>query len=131
MYTKSENVYIITSTMSQFDRYYLECLNPHWERLYYEYPIERDIVPAIKEELSHSLIIAIYGLRRVGKTVVMKQIINHLMLSGVEPLDILYLTFDDFQGELMDAIGVFERIRGRRIISFWTRCRRFPDGRRR
>ncbi len=115
MYTKSENVYIIISTMPQFDRYHLERLNPHWERLYYEYPIERDIVPAIKGELSHSLMIAIYGLRRVGKTVVMKQIINHLMLSGVEPLDILYLTFDDFQGELMEAIGVFERIRGRRV----------------
>ena len=101
--------------MPQFDRHYLERINPHWEELLYDYPIERDIVSKIRKELSHSLIIAIYGLRRVGKTVVMKQIINHLMLSGVNPLSILYLTFDDYRGDLMDAVGIFERIRGKRV----------------
>lgn len=100
--------------MPKFSKRFLERINPHWEGLRYPYSIERDIVPAIKGELSHSLIIAVYGLRRVGKTVVMKQIINHLLLSGVEPLSILYLTFDDLQGDLMDAIEIFERIRGRR-----------------
>ncbi len=100
--------------MPRFDRRFLERINPHWEGLHYDYPIEREIVSAIREEMSHSLIIGIYGLRRVGKTVVMKQIMNHLMLSGIEPLDILYLTFDDFQEDLMNAIEVFERIRGRK-----------------
>jgi len=40
-------------------------------------------------------IIAIIGLRRTGKTVLMLQLIDKLLKEGVEPKNILYFSFDE------------------------------------
>lgn len=65
-----------------------------------EYKIEesewpkRDLFPVILENLKHSLILNIVGLRRVGKSTILKQVISELLGKKVKPINIFYFLFD-------------------------------------
>ena len=48
-------------------------------------------------------ILLITGLRRVGKTTLMHQLIDHLLNQGVSPYQILYFSFDELRWD-MDAL---------------------------
>lgn len=54
----------------------------------------RDLFKVIKENLGHSLILNIVGLRRVGKSTILKQIIAELLNQKTEPTNIFYFLFD-------------------------------------
>jgi predicted AAA+ superfamily ATPase len=54
----------------------------------------RDLFDDILKYMNKKQIIAVIGLRRVGKTVLLFQLIDHL-LSSVEPKRILYFSFDE------------------------------------
>jgi len=54
----------------------------------------RDMYFEIKDNLNHSLILNLVGLRRVGKSVLIRQIAQHLLGSGIQPKNICYFLFD-------------------------------------
>ncbi len=56
--------------------------------------IERDIFKEISQHIGEKEALGIIGLRRSGKTTLMKQIMEYLMKKGVEGRDILYFSFD-------------------------------------
>lgn len=57
-----------------------------------------------RELLGHRSILLFYGLRRVGKTTMMHQLIDDLLRSGVEPERILYFSFDESPPGDLDAV---------------------------
>lgn len=86
--------------------------NPWWE--YGEVP--RELNPPLKRELFGKLIRGlskrridvVVGLRRVGKTTLMYQLIHHLIENGVNPRNILYFSFDSEVADITDIIKVYE-----------------------
>ncbi|MFP4609034.1 MAG: ATP-binding protein [Candidatus Natronoplasma sp.] len=60
--------------------------------------IERDLAPVLKEELKKDIITALIGLRRTGKTTLMKQLIYQI-LSKTSPENVFYFSFDAMQKE--------------------------------
>ncbi len=59
--------------------------------------------------LSKRQILLIEGLRRVGKTTLMFQIIDYLLLKGVPPFRILYYTFDEEINSIEEIINLYKR----------------------
>ena len=72
--------------------------NRHWERDFvYPYPIKRKIFSSIVSYLYKKNILELSGLRRVGKSTLMYQMINELLYKKIDPYHILYFTFDESQ----------------------------------
>jgi len=66
--------------------------NPWWEEEEVELPeFKRDLYKKIEEYMKRKQIIAIVGLRRIGKTILMKQIIQPLKNKK----NVCYISFDD------------------------------------
>ena len=59
------------------------------------------------ENLKKRYIITIVGLRRYGKTTILYQLIDHLLLEGVNPQDILYFSFDERVTDLDELISTY------------------------
>ena len=58
--------------------------------------IHRDIFETLKERILHrELITSLVGLRRVGKSTLIPQIIDHLLQAGQSPTTILYFSFEE------------------------------------
>ncbi len=85
-------------------------LNPWWV----EGKVKQEFVPTVcrelfstlKKDFSRRMILIITGLRRVGKSTLMFQLMEDLIKSGVSPLQILYCTFDEpnFQSKRIEEI---------------------------
>lgn len=58
-------------------------------------PFHRKQFYSLQENLKLDRILVLKGPRRTGKTTIFYQLISHLLASGVNPTDILYLSFDD------------------------------------
>ncbi|MCX6666162.1 MAG: ATP-binding protein [Euryarchaeota archaeon] len=72
--------------------------NPWWyEKKETSPPFKRTIFSQLLKYLKTKQILAIIGLRRVGKTILMKQLINH-QLSASNTKDILFFTFEEQWG---------------------------------
>ena len=70
-------------------------------------PFKREIFANLAKHLQYKQILALYGLRQVGKSTLMKQLIEQLLSTGVKPQNILYFNFEDRKGannELVDEI---------------------------
>jgi predicted AAA+ superfamily ATPase len=79
--------------MEERHRRLLTKQNPWWKNEHITLPsFERDIHKELLKYLSHKQILAIVGLRRVGKTIIMKQLIQKLDLKKN---NICYISFDD------------------------------------
>ncbi len=61
--------------------------------------IERDVYKKILQETGKREITGIVGLRRTGKTTILKQIIKALFEKGVNPKNVLFFSFDGFKKE--------------------------------
>ena len=89
--------------------------NPWWE----EKPLLKDIKPREKylSELRHYLelkqIVILTGLRRVGKTTLMKLLIEEIINQGISSKYILYVSLDDY---LLDKKSILEIINEYRTI---------------
>lgn len=67
--------------------------NPWWQGKKIEIPVfERDLLSKIQKYIKYKQILAITGLRRVGKTTIIKQVIQGL---DVHKKNICYISFDD------------------------------------
>lgn len=62
--------------------------------------IERDVYKKIIEDINTPEVLALVGLRRIGKTTLLKQLIRHLLTENkVQPKNVLYLSFDAMKRE--------------------------------
>lgn len=69
--------------------------NPWWQKTREEIPeFERDLIKNLTEYEKYTQIIAVTGLRRVGKTVLMKQLIARI-LEKTQKENVCYISFDD------------------------------------
>ena len=90
--------------------------NPWWEgKFKLEYK-EREIYPKIKKFLDMPQIIALTGLRRVGKTTIMLKIVEDWISSGFNPRNIFLFSFDDFKDNHINAvIEEYERVNNKKL----------------
>jgi len=61
--------------------------------------IERGVYKNVLGEIGKKEVTGFIGLRRVGKTTILKQIIGHLLAKGVSEKNILLFSFDGFKKE--------------------------------
>ncbi len=92
--------------------------NPWWKekKIPEEFlpPFRRPILKQLKYYLeSLDRVIIIKGPRRTGKTTLFYQIAENLIMKGVSPFDMLFLSFDDLNlGQDLEKIfNIYERIR--------------------
>ena len=92
--------------------------NPWWE----DNVVFDDFIPRLRyhELLYHysrqKRIVFLTGLRRVGKTTLMKLLITELIKNGVDPRNILYVSIDDYllaQKNLFEIIDEYKKIHKR------------------
>ena len=91
--------------------------NLHWrEDFTYNYKIKRDLFNELVMYLDTKQSIGIIGLRRTGKTVLLKQIIDHLISHKVQRDSILYFSFDEENVSMKDVISEFLSRTGKDIL---------------
>lgn len=79
--------------MEERHRLLLTKQNPWWKNEHLTLPsFERDLHKELLKYMTHKQILAIVGLRRVGKTIIMKQLIQKL---DAKKNNICYISFDD------------------------------------
>lgn len=104
-----------------------------WEKE--EYPFKRDIFVKLTEELKSQRAIILLGPRRVGKSVLIKQLIDFLIKNNTDPSSILYYSLDDpslftySDNLLKDIIDYFGEniVKGGRKYVFMDEIHSFPD----
>ncbi|MCL5987107.1 MAG: ATP-binding protein [Actinobacteria bacterium] len=70
-------------------------LNPWWENKKIDLGIKRELyLERINQHLDNKYILLITGIRRVGKTTLIRQIIDKLINKGISPKQILYFLLD-------------------------------------
>ena len=89
--------------------------NPWWEEEYtLEHIIERSqYINFLKDNIENKHIIFLTGLRRVGKTTLMKIIIKELLNQQVDKKNILYVSVDDYllhNKNLFDILDEYKKI---------------------
>ncbi|RLJ02247.1 MAG: hypothetical protein DRP11_03225 [Candidatus Aenigmatarchaeota archaeon] len=111
--------------------------NPWWETGAIDKEISslkrRELFKELKKNLQKRQMDVIIGLRRVGKTVMMHHLIEHLLTSGVKPEEILYFSFDVEKREIDRIIKEYEekvlkeRIRNKRVYLFFDEVQKLED----
>jgi predicted AAA+ superfamily ATPase len=89
--------------------------NPWWEEAFENEnvkPREKYLIE-LRKYLDFKQIIILTGLRRVGKTTLMKLIIEEQVNNGIEPNHILYVSLDDYllrKNNIIEIINEFRQI---------------------
>jgi len=69
--------------------------NPHWDGAQYDGGVPRSVLEGIKRSLNLPYILSIVGVRRCGKSTLVRQIINYLMKEKkIKPKNILFLNLE-------------------------------------
>jgi len=93
----------------------------------------RDLFPTLKESLEARFIEIIIGLRRVGKTVLMHQLIAHLLNNGIDAKRIFYYSFDIERKDLNKVISEYEakilhgKIKEKHVFLFFDEIHKLED----
>ncbi len=93
----------------------------------------RQVFYETEKKLPLRQIIIIQGLRRVGKTTLMYQIIDSLIKKGTDPLNILYFSFDDRTKSPIEILKEYETeilkkdLRSEKIYIFFDEIQKVPD----
>jgi hypothetical protein len=83
--------------------------NPWWKRPYQADYKDRAIYVQIKKFLPLRQIIALTGLRRVGKTTLLMKAAADAIADGLDPRNVIYFSFDEFKDvELRDVLRTYE-----------------------
>ncbi len=69
---------------------------------------KRPAFAALEKNLQNRFIILLYGLRRVGKTTTLYQMIAHLLKNGTPAQNILYFSFDEKKALIREVVSSFE-----------------------
>ncbi|MDP2925398.1 MAG: ATP-binding protein [Nanoarchaeota archaeon] len=111
----------------------LEKHNPHWkEKFVYDYPIKRELFLVLLKNIKNKQIITVSGLRRTGKTVIIKQLIDYLIEKSTNRTKILYFSFDEEQPKIEELINEFTRLANielsnEEIFIFLDEIQKLPD----
>lgn len=94
--------------------------NPWWEDIVFNKEIiaRERYLNILREYLNVKQIISLTGLRRVGKTTLMKLIIEELIRNDIDPKSILYISLDDYlfhNNSIIEIINEFRKIHKLRI----------------
>jgi predicted AAA+ superfamily ATPase len=83
--------------------------NIHWQRMPFSVPTgKRDMYKSLQASLDSPLMTFLYGARRTGKSILLKQLVNHLVTNtGVPPSQILFFEF--LPKDERDSIGAVYR----------------------
>ncbi len=73
-------------------------------------PFKRDIYLEIEKRMDKRFILALVGLRRVGKTTTMYQLIQKLIESKVNKTTILFFSFDEVSAKLYEVLETYKEI---------------------
>lgn len=73
----------------------------------------RECFNELKSLLDKRQAIVICGLRRVGKSTLMYQLIQHLIDKGVDPLNILYFSFDQKVESIRRILNTYSKLSGK------------------
>jgi len=85
--------------------------NPWWKQKYILEYKEREIYHKIKKYMLLPQIIALTGIRRIGKTTIMQKIADDLIQKSFEPKKIIYFSFDEFKtAEIRAVLKEYEEI---------------------
>ncbi len=71
--------------------------NPWWKNKFIVQFKEREVYKNLQKYIPLPQIIALTGLRRVGKTSIMMKIVEDSMRRGINPKSIAYFSFDEFK----------------------------------
>lgn len=89
-------------------------LNPWWKtnevEEEYRNSLERALLKDVLKFISDRQILSLVGLRRVGKTTLLHQIINYLLKRGIKKDDILYYNFDMGAVEIDELLSKYEDV---------------------
>ncbi len=88
-------------------------------------PFKRDLYDEIEHHLEKRFIIAVVGLRRVGKTTIMYQLIQKLIKSNVDKTNIVFFSFDEISVKLSDILETYKDIHAKDMRK--ERCYIFLD----
>ncbi len=89
--------------------------NPWWEESFKNEkvkPREKYLVE-LRKYLNFKQIISLTGLRRVGKTTLMKLMVEELISGGIDPKHILYVSLDDYllyKNNIIEIVNEFRKI---------------------
>ena len=82
--------------------------NRHWEKGFrYPFVKKRKFFDLVLKYLNKKQIVELIGLRRVGKTILLFQIINYLLENKKNPFSIWYFTFDEEKIDLESLLKSF------------------------
>jgi predicted AAA+ superfamily ATPase len=86
-------------------------LNPWWKGEFTLEYKEREIYDELEKFVPVPQIIALTGLRRVGKTTLMLKMVEDAIRKGFNPRDILYFTFDEFrESQIREVLSQYETL---------------------
>ncbi|MFO7928053.1 MAG: ATP-binding protein, partial [Candidatus Humimicrobiaceae bacterium] len=89
----------------------LNIFNPWWQEKRVDKALKgrpRKIFSQIYDYLDTRQILILSGLRRVGKTTLMFQLIDKLLAKGIEPYRILYFSYDEESISLEEILQIYE-----------------------
>ncbi len=85
--------------------------NPWWKGQFKVEYKDREIYAQIKKYIPLRPIIALTGLRRVGKTTLLMKVAADAIAEGFDPKSIIHFSFDEFKGvELRDVLSASEEL---------------------
>lgn len=107
----------------------IEKHNFHWRRGFsYNFPKKRKLFNTLAGELNSRQVISITGLRRTGKTTLMKQLIDHLIKTRKTKRErILFYSFDEEQPRIEEIFREYEARLGKEILGRKHRTYVFLD----
>jgi len=107
--------------------------NPWWKGPYQAEYKERAIYFRIKSFMPLRQIIALNGLRRVGKTTLLLKAAADAIADGLDPKDVIYFSFDEFKSiELRDVLRASEDLldrsfSGKRVLLMLDEVQKLED----
>lgn len=111
------NKYILMYTrkiVKNMERAKLEEFNHWWtsEKVDTELalPFKRDGYPEIEKHMDKRFILALVGLRRVGKTTTMYQLIQKLIETKTKKTNILFFSFDEVSAKLNEVLETYKEL---------------------
>jgi predicted AAA+ superfamily ATPase len=75
-------------------------------------PYRRKQFEDLWKEMEYRQMLILTGLRRVGKSTLMHQIIQELIRTGVSPQRILYFSFDEQTARILELLREYQKITG-------------------
>ena len=107
--------------------------NQHWSNHFrYNFPYKRKLLKILEKQLDNRQIIELTGLRRVGKTTLLMQLINTLLEREVNQYNIWYFSFDEQRYDLDELLSTFStqtkrEIRRDKIFIFLDEIQKLKD----